>query len=425
MIRLDRIAVYIFIALYVLLIPSTHVPLVKYADEISYLLLAAIGILDCIINRKWRSYRLFWIIVLVMAFYAVYSILFLRYNKPIAIMVDAIVEMKPYVSFAVLLALAPRFSESDKQVLRIISVASVVICVLSAFGGYELIRLILFHPAFLGLTVFFSSMVFLLVNINEDGTIDKKRLYGVVLMILCGLVCTRSKYYGECVLALFFLFVWRPGLLKGFNPKHYVGILVLLALVFVVSWQKIDFYFISGTGDATRFDPSAVESYARPVLYFTGGLILLDHFPLGSGLASFASNASISPYSGVYHEYGIDKVYGLSEAMSDFICDAYYPSLAQFGIVGLILFVLFFIYVCRLLKRLLRRDANLYRYYYVTGSLLVCYLLIECIAGTSFSQAPGVMTMMLLGIICSREFEQERKDSAHKTENMQSRKKYL
>ena len=111
--------------------------------------------------------------------------------------------------------------------------------------------------------------------------------------------------------------------------------------------------------------------------------------------------------------------------MSDFICDAYYPSLAQFGIVGLILFVLFFIYVCRVLRRLLRRDANLYRYYYVIGSLLVCYLLIECIAGTSFSQAPGVMTMMLLGIICSREFEQERKDSAHKTENIQSRKKYL
>lgn len=425
MIRLDRIAVYIFMALYVLLIPSTHVPLVKYADEISYLLLAVIGILDCIINRRWRSYRLFWVIMLVMAFYGVYSMLFLRYNTPIAILSDAIVEMKPYMSFAVLLALAPRFSKSDKQVLRIISVASVVICFLSAFGGHELIGLIHSHPAFLGLTVFFSSMVFLFVNINEDGTIEKRKLYGVVLMILCGLVCTRSKYYGECVLALFFLFVWTPGLLKGFNLKHYVSIAVVLALVLAVSWQKIDYYFISGTGDATRFDPSAVESYARPVLYFTGGLILLDHIPLGTGLASFATNASISPYSGVYHEYGIDKVYGLSEAMSGFICDAYYPSLAQFGFVGLILFISFFIYICRLLKRLLNRNTNRYRYYYVVGSLLVCYVLIECIAGTSFSQAPGVMAMMLLGIICSREFEQERKNSTHETENIQSRKKYL
>lgn len=425
MIRLDRIAVYVFIALFMLMIPAAHVPLFKFADEISYLLLACIGVADCVINRKWRCYRLFWTVISVMAFYAAYSILFLRYNTILAILVDAIIEIKPYVSFAVLLAIAPKFSSSDKQIIKIVAVASVAVCFLSSFGGQLLIKLINGHPSFLGSTVLFSTMVYLFVSIKEDGTVDMKNLYVVVLMILCGLVCTRSKYYGECVLALFFIFVWRPGILKGVNFKHYVTIVVLLGLVLAVSWQKIDYYFISGAGDTTRFDPSAVESYARPVLYLTGGLILIDHFPLGTGLASFASNASISPYSGVYHEYGIDKVYGLSETMSDFICDAYYPSLAQFGFVGLILFVSFFIYICRLLKRLLNRNTTLYRYYYVIGSVLVCYVLIECIGGTSFSQVPGVITMMLLGIICSREFDYELKERERDKEQALSEKKYL
>ena len=86
------------------------------------------------------------------------------------------------------------------------------------------------------------------------------------------------------------------------------------------------------------------------MLYVTGGQILLDYFPFGSGLASFASNASAVNYSTLYYDYGLDKVWGLSPSKTDFICDAYYPSLCQFGVVGVCLFIY--------LWKEMRRDSS-------------------------------------------------------------------
>lgn len=68
-------------------------------------------------------------------------------------------------------------------------------------------------------------------------------------------------------------------------------------------------------------------------MYLHGFTILFDYFPFGSGLASFASFPSAENYSSLYYEYGLNNIGGLSPDMPDFICDAFYPTLAQFGII--------------------------------------------------------------------------------------------
>lgn len=182
-------------------------------------------------------------------------------------------------------------------------------------------------------------------------------------------------------------------------------ILSIPLLIFAVGWSKFSYYFL--TGESTTYDPSVIESYARPVLYATGALILIDKLPFGSGLASFASWSSIEPYSSLYHEYRISSVYGLSPANPTFICDAFYPSLAQFGIVGVILFITFWVYVIRLLKKLIRSNPVENRLYFACGWIIVITILIESIASTTFVQTAGMWAMMLLGIICAKAESQE------------------
>ena len=94
-------------------------------------------------------------------------------------------------------------------------------------------------------------------------------------------------------------------------------------------------------------------------MYLHGFTILFDYFPFGSGLASFASFPSAENYSSLYYEYGLNNIGGLSPDMPDFICDAFYPTLAQFGIIGVILFITFWVYTYRFLRMMIRKT----RYY--------------------------------------------------------------
>lgn len=372
-----------------------------YSDELCYLFLLMLGIVDCVVNRRWRDYKLMWIIIATMCFYVVYSVVSVRFNSMGAIMADAIIEMKSYVSFAVVLAAAPQFTTKEKLILRYVAIANVVICTMVLLAGNEVTLLVMQHPYVGGNTIFVSAMIYILVSIDKEGKVMKPDLAVATLMLVCGLLCGRSKYFGEIIFALYFMYVYKPGFLKNLTARHMIVIGMVLILVVAVTWQKFDYYFISGNVDATRFDPEVVESFARPVLYLTGGLILIDYFPFGTGLASFATKASISPYSGVYHEYGIDKVYGLSEAMPDFICDAYYPLLAQFGIVGLALFILFWCYVYSFLRALIRFAPQKDLYYYVIGVSCIIFLLIESTGGTTLAQGSGVGSMMIIGYMCA------------------------
>src|SRR5699024_8630698 len=86
---------------------------------------------------------------------------------------------------------------------------------------------------------------------------------------------------------------------------------------------------------------------ARFALYATSFKIFGDYMPFGCGLGTFATHASRVDYSPIYGEYGIDYIWGLSKSYSAFISDTYYPSLAEFGVVGLVLFVLFWFYIIK------------------------------------------------------------------------------
>ena len=78
----------------------------------------------------------------------------------------------------------------------------------------------------------------------------------------------------------------------------------------------------------------------RTVLHVIGIRILMDFFPLGSGLGTFASHLSGRYYSNVYDLYGVSDVVGMNREAYNYISDVFWPYIyGQFGIFGLLIYV--------------------------------------------------------------------------------------
>lgn len=396
MLRADRLCIYVFMFGFILVIPSAYY--IKYIDELCSAGFAMIAFLDCIANNNWKRYKLLWILMGIMGFYALYSIP-LHFNTIPFIAMDFVIELKPFIPVAVLIAIAPVLTPTDRLIIKKVAVVNASAMSLCLMLGEKFTQLIVFHITNAGLIIFISSMAYLICSVNSLGQVSKKDILTTLTFLTLGLLCTRSKYYGIYVLSLFFMLFYRPGTFRSFNFKHLTVILAILGLVISVGWSKFSFYFLTGNSDT--FDPNVVQSFARPVLYATGGMIMYDYFPFGSGLASFASYGSMANYSNLYYEYGIDKVYGLSPQKPDFICDAFYPSLAQFGVVGIILFIYFWVYLYSYLREMIRTNGPLYKYPIASGCSIICFLLIECIGGNTLTQATGMIAMCMLGFICA------------------------
>ena len=353
--------------------------------------------LDMAFNRQIMRYKGMFIVIGILAFYAVYSLSFLHFNTGKAILVDFVIESKPFVPFFISFAIAPRYTHKECQIMKASALLIAFVLLLIFVTG--LTHTILYHVAYLGSTAFVCFLTYIFCSIGSDGTIKRRDMILACTILAIGLCCTRSKYFGEAVMALFFLFFYRPGMFRQIKMKQVVIICLVFAAVLAVSWQKINYYFIVGNGDT--FDPEVMESFARPALIGGAFLILCDFPMLGSGLASYATYAS-SPsvnYSSIYSLYDLDKVYGLSEQMGDFICDIFYASFAQFGLVGIGLFIFFFVWIYQRL-RLVRHDES--HILFFIGILVVVYVMIENVGSTFFSQSGGLYTMMLLGAIIGK-----------------------
>ena len=168
----------------------------------------------------------------------------------------------------------------------------------------------------------------------------------------------------------------------------------------LASWKKMVMYF----GVGKSLDSVPEEFMARAMLYVTSFEIFKDFFPFGSGFASFASHSSGVYYSPLYAKYGIENVKGISKNNYSYIADTYYPCLAQFGIIGVFLYILFCAYIIRKAYKLFLSTQK--EKYFIIPFLIIGYLLIENIADATFTGHRGFFIMMLLGLVMSEQKHQ-------------------
>ena len=296
--------------------------------------------------------------------------------------------MKPYLGFFAVYQLRPLFDKIQKKILQdICLVLWFILLPIGLIGIFDpfFIGKVMVHPTYFAAAIVALSLTYLFCG---KYTMKEKVIF--LFMLSIGLASGRSKFYGFFALAIVSIIYFGKANNIKMNLKTILIFICTITLICYVAWEKIHLYFVAGiTGEVE-------EDLIARYVYSTSILIFKDYLPLGSGLASFATHASGAYYSDIYSKYGIDHVWGINKIGWEFIADTYYPSLAQFGIVGIILYISFWIYVLR--KAYLFFLKNKQAKYIIITLLITGYITIENIADASITSNRGFFMMMLLGL---------------------------
>lgn len=346
-----------------------------YIDEIIVLLLTIYWIKVKGITKELK------ILVSVFLFYLLYSIFITRINGNIAPFYDLQQQIKPYIVILATLSLKPQFTALQVRILKKYIIVSAIILFFIYIGGEEAMFVILGHPSVGAITSLTLGLFYLYLS-NKDKT----SLIISMVIILCGIFSMKSKLFGEvCVFIGIYFFLKKR--VKRISLKYLIYGSGLIACIIYIVWEKFSFYYMVGFTDDSNI--------ARPVLYKTAWNILCDYIPFGSGLGTFADEASRVFYSPIYRMYGIDGVWGLSLEKSSFIADTFFPILAQYGFAGIMLFIMFWKYVYMKVKNI-PNFKN-----YKIGLILLTCLFIESTSDSSMLSNRGVLIMILLAFCCN------------------------
>jgi len=326
--------------------------------------------------EPWREYITF---LGILAFYVAYSLM-IKVNVAGAVWLELIQQIRPFSIIFCTWILNPRFTEKQKKWML-----GAMVLTLGSWIIYHPETLASSRAEFpvLGQLAICTGMAWYLFT--EETSQNK---YIALALVLTGMLAPKFKFLGEvvCFIALIFLVKKQ---LDFRSPKTAIMVSLLMAIVIVVVWQKFDVYYYSGWTN---------EALARPMTYKTSLQLLWDYFPLGPGMGTFASWGAAEYYSPLYYEYGLNTIWGLQPHFHVFVADAFYPTLAQYGIVGVILFCIFW-------KRRLKamNETEDMRYYRIALITFFC-LVIEQTADTSWLSGKGMGYCMLLGLCMNANF---------------------
>ena len=301
-----------------------------WSDEILtvLLLLYAMTKQHFLVKDKKRSKEIN-IYIALMIFYLLYSLV-IKVTTPRGVMLDLLQQLRPYAVFYLTWMLAPQFSPKQKKYIKWIMLLSFFgylfafkfkPSLVTPYGGAE--------SAALGQIALCCAMVYYLFSKQTT----KNRNIAILIMLL-GLASGKSKYFGECV-CFIALVMFVKSKINFTSVSTLLKLAALGAVVIFFTWTKFNAYYVEG------FQEEA-QAMARPATYETGMTIMFkDYIPFGSGLGSFGTAAAAKEYSPLYYKYNLNEIWGLDPTNPMFLADAFYPTLAEYGIVGLFFFLWF------------------------------------------------------------------------------------
>ena len=407
---IDRYFFFLFIFSLIFVVLLYNLIGFQYTDEICAVLLFVLFFYAVLRTSHWGFNKVFLFTLGVFIFYTIYSIL-IESNTKRAIFNDLIIQIKPYLGFFCVYQLKPYLDDARKKIVKDISLLIWIVFLLPigiiSIVNDDIMTLTMGHPAYFGIATTIVSLCYLY---SCDFTGKDKVIFFIILSI--GLFSGRSKFYGFFILSFFLIFFFNNIGQLRFNFKTLLLVCGMLAAIVLVAWQKISLYFYQVISDSANIDEDMI---ARFVLYRTFPEILRDYFPFGSGFASFATHSSGEFYSNLYMQYGIEGVWGISKRYTKFISDTYYPSLAQFGVMGIGLFILFWFYISGKAIKLYKKSGQIQSKHLVTILLIIGFLAIESTTGSTFIAQGGFFLMMMLGLILA---DMQKEDIELKTANL-------
>lgn len=307
----------------------------------------------------------------IMIFYLLYSIA-IGVTSIRGVMLDFFQQIRPYIVFYSTIVLIPQLNDKQRKLIIFVTLAS------SFYYFY--------HVDFDKDEDGMLSVIFLICGIAYyyfTRTTAFNRNIAIIIMLL-GLLSGKNKYFGQCVVFLYLISFLRHKI-KFSSVKTYISLIIMSVIVLFFSWTKFSGYYINGF-------KSDAEEMARPMSYITGYEILWDYFPFGSGLGSFCTAAAAKEYSPLYYKYDLDHIWGMSPDNTMFIADCYYPGLAEFGIVGVFLFCVF--WKRRLIDIQKIRDIKYYR----LALMCMLTLAIDSTSNTAYLSGGGMAIFIILAM---------------------------
>ena len=332
--------------------------------------------------------EILWYIVL-MVFYVAYSII-LKVNVQEAVFYDLQQQIRPYVVFFCSYLIAPQFTEKQKKRLIKWFLICDIFYVISFFIGFRVSVFGLRTPMIGQATLLTASMYLLF----KDNT--RKNIVKGIIILSIGLLSFKSKFVGEYVVFIA-LFYFLKSRLKP-NLKTIISVIALVSTIVYFTWEKFNAYYIEGMEETTS------NRMARPESYKTARTIIFsDYIPFGSGLASFGTNAAAVYYSPLYYKYNLDNIWGLYPENPMFLADAFYPTLAQYGLVGLFFFLWF--WIRRYQQALHHKEFRAYK----VAMMMIFALFLENMADTSYLSGKGMGYFMLLAMAIKGSYVSKKK----------------
>lgn len=368
-----------------------------YSDEFLTLGLVVFTLFE---YKKWwkkEAKQELLLYVLIMIFYLLYAYI-VQNNIFEAALLDFQQQVRPYLILYCTWLLAPRFTQKQKKWILWVMAGAYAFFLFRLFSGGITTVLDQENSPVIGQMAMMFGMAYYILNKKTSGN-----LWITLGIVTTGLITGKTKFFGEYVVFIAIFFFLKGKIRRITSLKRISQMAILVAAVLYFTWTKFNVYYVEGFERTENL-------LARPVTYQTSLKILKEYFPFGSGLGTFGTNAVAVYYSPLYYKYGLNKVWGLERAHAGFIADTFYPTLAQFGIVGVVLFVLFWMRRWQNVKEIM--DD---RYYKVALMCMMC-LALESVADTSYLSGKGMGYFMLLGICMGtvkyqpKEFDQHESD---------------
>ena len=263
-------------------------PIFQFMDELLSWSLLLIAILISVAKNDYARFKKLWLVLAIFIFYLLYSVFVSKVNTPQASVSDFLVQLKPYITFFTIFAIAPKFTPKQKTWLRYICIALAILMLLIYLLPGGVWEQVFFHPAVLGISSVVLSMIYLICS---EGSKRDKIVTMLILMI--GLLGGRSKFYGFFIVAFFMLFFFKREMFSHIKFKYIIVALIIISIILFATWRKISFYFINGDEFSSQ---EMSESIARAALYAFAIPVMLDYFPFGPGFATYATYFSAHPY---------------------------------------------------------------------------------------------------------------------------------
>lgn len=236
------------------------------------------------------------------------------------------------------------------------------------------IRLFFYHPTYLG-----AASITLLIYMAYMSK-SKHTLIYMILISCVGFFTLRSKTIG--FILIFWLLYYYLFALKRNNYKF-----LICCSVPIVAYVGAD-QFRANFLLTTNYSP-------RLIMMKDSFSLAMQSLPIGRGFATYGSPLAAQYYSPLYRSLGYENYWGMSSEYSSFLNDSFWPIIiAQFGFIGLILFIFVIWFLIKTALDVFKNN----RFAGFAMMATIINMLINSMAESSFFNMASLLLFMLFAV---------------------------